>query len=346
MTGTEAPLNLVSVPFCPVCGSTGASVEHEGLTDRLFGAPGQWTFRRCPVCRTLFLDPQPALSDIPHTYTAAYSRRKGNPWTQQGLLRRTRVAVARGFASISYGYDDNVAVWQKALAIPFLLSPRWRENFKLEVLRLPVAQRGRLLDIGCGVGEFLETMRSYGWDVEGIDLDPEVVEACKTRGLAVKEGTLEAQRYPEGLFDAISMRHVLEHVPEPIRFLRECHRILRPGGVLVLLTPNADSFGHRIFGRHWLGLDVSRHLTVFSPSAVESAMRRAGFNVVVCRAGARISRWVYRVSSMLSRTGQNAYVTRATIADRLREIAFEKLIRIRALWDAHAGDELFVMARK
>lgn len=343
----EPPLNLVGVPSCPVCDATGAFVEHGGLTDRLFGAPGRWTFRRCGACRTMFLDPQPAYKDIPLTYTAAYAGRKGNRWAAPaGWLRRMRVAIGRGFTANSYSYNDNVTVWQKALALPFLLSARWRENFALEIMRLPAGQRGGLLDIGCGVGEFLETMRAHGWDVEGIDLDPKVLETCRLRGLRVREGTLEEQRYAEGQFDAVSMRHVLEHVPEPVRLLRECRRILRPGGVLVVLTPNADSLGHRVFGRDWLGLDVSRHLTVFSLGALRLAAERAGFTVESCRSGARISRWVFRASSMLARTGQNAYESRAGVADRIREIAFEKWLRISGLWDPNAGDELFIMARK
>src|SRR5262249_28606919 len=83
--------------------------------------------------------------------------------------------------------------------------------------------------------------------------------------------------------------HVIEHVHEPESLLRECHRILRPGGVLVAVTPNARSWCHRVFGEAWFGLEPPRHLVMFAPRPLQAAARRAGFGVAGVRTSVRIA---------------------------------------------------------
>ena len=88
----------------------------------------------------------------------------------------------------------------------------------------------------------------------GIDIDPETVKAVRSRGLDVRLGTLEAQGFPADYFDAIVMNHVIEHIHDPLEHLRECHRVLKKGGVLSLATPNVASLGHERFRQYWVGL--------------------------------------------------------------------------------------------
>jgi SAM-dependent methyltransferase len=133
------------------------------------------------------------------------------------------------------------------------------------------------LEIGFGNGEVLDRLQSYGWEVEGVETDPVAVENARKRGLNVRLGDLIEQNYPDESFDAIVSSHVIEHVADPLRFLVECYRILRPEGRLVFYTPNANSWGHRLYKEHWRGLEPPRHLFLFTISSLTALARKAGF---------------------------------------------------------------------
>ncbi|MGI0134289.1 MAG: class I SAM-dependent methyltransferase, partial [Candidatus Micrarchaeaceae archaeon] len=133
---------------------------------------------------------------------------------------------------------------------------------------LPERLGGRLLDVGCGSGDTIDEMQRRGWNCEGIDFDPETARIAQERGFSVYVGELHAQRYPGDTFDAIVMSHVIEHVPDPLGLFEECRRILKPGGRLIVLTPNGSSWGHQVFGANWLYLDPPRHLHIFTFSSI------------------------------------------------------------------------------
>ncbi len=124
-------------------------------------------------------------------------------------------------------------------------------------------------------------MRDLGWRVQGVDFDPDAAALARGKGLNVVVGTIESQGYTADSFDAVTLNHVIEHVPNPLGLLRECHRILKPGGRLFLATPNSRSLGHRIFKQSWRGLEPPRHLQVFTPSALRRLLLEVGF-VGVC----------------------------------------------------------------
>jgi len=144
-------------------------------------------------------------------------------------------------------------------------------------LHLSRNEKGRLLDVGCGSGQTLELMAKLGWSVEGIDSDPVAVSRAHERGFKVRQGTLDQQKFPGGCFDAVVMRHVIEHLHDPLSQLQECYRVLKPGGVLVTVTPNGKSWGHRRFNRDWRGLEPPRHLHIFSHSSLGAISAKAGF---------------------------------------------------------------------
>jgi SAM-dependent methyltransferase len=94
---------------------------------------------------------------------------------------------------------------------------------------------------------------------------------------------LEDQHYPDASFDAVTLNHVIEHVPDPIQTLRECARILKKDGRLVILTPNSSSLGHRVFKQDWRGLEPPRHLHLFSMQSMRRTLELAGFRKVTLR---------------------------------------------------------------
>jgi 2-polyprenyl-3-methyl-5-hydroxy-6-metoxy-1,4-benzoquinol methylase len=139
---------------------------------------------------------------------------------------------------------------------------------------------GRLLDFGCGGGSFLELMNAQGWKVTGIDLSAPAVCRVRTEtGLPALVGSLPHPELKPDSFDVVTMWHSLEHVHAPREVLREAHRLLAPGGKLIVATPNIDSLPFRWFGKHWHGLDLPRHLTHFTPWTLPLMLERAGFNL-------------------------------------------------------------------
>jgi SAM-dependent methyltransferase len=140
---------------------------------------------------------------------------------------------------------------------------------------------GRLLDVGCGSGDFLDLLRRVpGWRVAGLEPSPAAVEHARAvRALDVTMGELPQSHWPPASYDSIMMWHVLEHVPNPALVLAEVRRLLRPGGVFVLAVPVADSAEARCFGPAWAGYDVPRHLMTFTRSNVAQLLTQAGFRV-------------------------------------------------------------------
>ncbi len=143
------------------------------------------------------------------------------------------------------------------------------------------AQPGHeLLDVGCGDGKFLAFMRELGWSVTGVEPDEEAAKRARLdHGLDVVPKPLEQAGFPNDRFDVITMGNVLEHLPDALEALRQGKRILKPGGRMVILTPNPGSLGHRLFGRNWRGLEPPRHFFLYPPLALRRIVARAGLAV-------------------------------------------------------------------
>lgn len=140
--------------------------------------------------------------------------------------------------------------------------------------------QGRLLDFGCGGGKFLERLHLQGWKVTGLDAAPAAVERIRNAlNLPALVGTLPNPTLKNASYDVITMWQALEHVHDPMAVLREAHRLLVPGGKLLISVPNIDSLAFRWFGPAWFGLDLPRHLTHFAPWTLQLMLARAGFEV-------------------------------------------------------------------
>jgi predicted SAM-dependent methyltransferase len=126
---------------------------------------------------------------------------------------------------------------------------------------------------------FLAEMRHAGWDVQGVEPDPNAAAVARANGIAVVNELLEEASFPPASFDAVTMNHVIEHFHDPIEALRISHRLLKPDGVLWIATPNLASRGHSLFGRDWIGLDPPRHLVLFTRSSLAGALAATGFKL-------------------------------------------------------------------
>ncbi len=146
-------------------------------------------------------------------------------------------------------------------------------------------QPGRLLDVGCATGFFLDEARKRGWQVEGLDVSSFGVEYAQSNfGLTAHHGTLTELPFEAGAYDLVTMWDVIEHVPDPTAYVRRAAELLRPGGVITLATPDVESLPARLAGRRWVGYKLSEeHIYYFSVQTLSKLLADAGFEVVNVR---------------------------------------------------------------
>jgi 2-polyprenyl-3-methyl-5-hydroxy-6-metoxy-1,4-benzoquinol methylase len=156
---------------------------------------------------------------------------------------------------------------------------------------------GKLLDVGCHLGMFLEVARERGWDVTGVEPSAWSVEQARGAGLDVRHGTLETVHFPDESFDVVTMWDVVEHLPDPAAELRRMHRVLRPDGLLALSTMNVDALFPRLAGRRWPWY-MQMHLVYFSRRTLHNMLTKAGYRVVDVTSHRRVVRLSYLVSRL------------------------------------------------
>ena len=219
-----------------------------------------------------------------YTHTAAATVAKDDVVAQGRLQTLYDRLVKRNYWALRYGYAEaNTGIWSRPFGLLVYLVPHKSFYLDTHVMFLPAVKGGRVLDVGCGNGERLALLKTLGWNVKGIDPDREAVEKAKQMGLDADCADPKAMDYPNDSFDAVISSHVIEHSPQPLEMLAECARVLKPGGRLVVVTPNAESFGLEYYGRCWRGLEPPRHLQIFSRPALEQAIKQVGLNPIRSR---------------------------------------------------------------
>lgn len=251
----------------PACGACGSRDVHFlwHAADKKFRGAGRFAYWRCAGCGLVMLHPRLKEEELapyyPDHLTAVPPR--------DNFRQRLKRMVAEDWYGYGQGRPTVSDLLRKVVTFPLrpLLS------------QLPPRRPGgRVLDIGCGSGGYLAFLADLGWACEGIE------QGATSRGYARKELGLtvhadlrKLQEFPKGCFDVVTMWHVIEHLPDPCGTLSAVHRVLKPDGILMLRTPNADSWEARLSQRYWYGVDAPRHLYLFSPAALEQCLARTGF---------------------------------------------------------------------
>jgi 2-polyprenyl-3-methyl-5-hydroxy-6-metoxy-1,4-benzoquinol methylase len=289
------------VPYCMLCGNQGKPV-YQVLRDRLYGSPGIWELLRCPRCELVWLNPRPVSTDIGKLYTQYFTHNKGSSIPRlPGFAKMIENAILE--ARLNYKGLVNKP-WGKSIGKVFSLIKSVRETVELSVMNLEASEKERLLDIGCGCGEFLARMRDLGWETTGLDPDREAVKVAREHfGLIVHEGTLENLDFQEESFQAITMNHVIEHVDDPIESLKKCRLLLKRNGKLVIVTPNMEGLGSQLFKKAWFPLDPPRHFYLFSVSTLSACAERAELRILAVKTTARAARAVWAASRLIRRNG-------------------------------------------
>ncbi len=203
---------------------------------------------RCSECHVEFLDPQPAPEILAKVYSASYffSEREGVSETDVLRLKR-----------------------------------RTAELYINKLLSMRDGQRGRLLEIGCGSGDFLLQARDSGFQVRGIETSEHAAATANRRlGVEVVEcGEVDTVALPDGEFDVAAFSDVIEHVRDPQGFLQRVHRCLRPGGLVFIVTPSTDNWSRRLMGKRWMEYKTE-HLFYFDRRSLERLLTECNFGTV------------------------------------------------------------------
>lgn len=207
-----------------------------------------YAIAECPTCGLVQLEPTPA----PETLRALYE-------------------TDSYFDGDGSGYSEYESQEQEYLA-----------TFREDVRRIgQFVPSGKVLEVGCGYGYFLQCALAAGDDAYGIDVSPTAVKWASVRlpdrvfcGLLEEVPQIQEQQY-----DVIFGSHLIEHITAPGEFLAQAGRLLRPGGLLVLVTPNIRSLLSRASGRRWVSYKIPEHVSYYDPQTITDLLSRSGFSV-------------------------------------------------------------------
>lgn len=231
---------------CPWCGTPTDNTVLE-LKD-YFLSKEDFKIVECPHCGIRFTIPRPAPETIGKYYQSEeyYSHQQNN----------------KGFIPKVYEFVKSFNIKHKT---------------KLAIGDLP---KGRLLDIGCGVGDFLVRVQKEGWEVHGVEPSDDAKKIAETRLGFLPKAPTQYDLFEDGSFDVITMWHVLEHIDDLHFQTSEIIRLLKPSGRLIIALPNFQSFDCQYYKDKWAAWDVPRHLNHFAPDTLRTIMTSKGFQMI------------------------------------------------------------------
>jgi SAM-dependent methyltransferase len=271
----EADANLPEVGFetaaCDACGSLAQialyAFEFDGEAAGIV---------RCEGCGMAYSSPRPTAlalggfyGDSYYSFGAPKPTDPSVPLAFKERLRRTILARHLGYTHLSGADVGAPALFTRFLA-KFLVMPDWQKN-------------GVLLDVGCGSGERMLELQSFGWTVHGLEFSESAAAAGCSVGLDISVGDLTSAKIAPGSFTTIAFYHSLEHVFSPSATLKAAYLALAPGGTLLVAVPNFGCSERRLFGRRWDWLQMPTHLYHFDRATLTRMVAAAGFSEIDVR---------------------------------------------------------------
>lgn len=201
---------------------------------------GKQDVRECINCGLVFVTPLPEISKLKDHYSDFFFTEK-------------------------FDYVESGKIWERF----YELNLEYIERIK---------NKGRLLEIGCGLGHFLSIAKRKGWDASGVELSEFASNYAKEQfGLNIFNGLLEKAKFPDNHFDVVALWATLEHLIDPVKELIEICRILSPGGLLVLSVPNNNSFHTRVLGMQNTDMKHFEHNYQFPFNTLKILLDKTGF---------------------------------------------------------------------
>jgi 2-polyprenyl-3-methyl-5-hydroxy-6-metoxy-1,4-benzoquinol methylase len=246
MTFSHLP-NELEEPTCPIC-----MIDTEHIVKHDFG---DYRVVKCARCGLIFLSP-----------------------------RLTEKAILNLYSNQDYyvseiagqGYDEYLDVRHN-----------WLNTFNKRLTQIARYQdAGKVLDIGCGPGFFLEAAQTKGYDVFGIDPSEYIVKVAREKfGEKIRQGVIESADYPQESFDLVTAFDTFEHVYHPLEWLEASQRILKKGGLLAITTPNPESMLSKISGRKWVSYKLPEHVYYWAPATIRQILKNGWEILEINRAG-------------------------------------------------------------
>ena len=277
----RAPVSGIAtqaVPRCPVCDSDRRHLRTH-VTEHEYGTTttDRFPLMECDACGAWYLDPRPHATALGIIYPPDY----------YAYVRDTLDAAAEP--------DRGPGLFAR------LGSALFTRRMRPITRHLALDPGTRWLDVGCGSGSGLQSMRdAYGISGTGIDLSSRAVAACRRRGFTAHAVRFEDYVAAEGeAYDLIHSSHLIEHVESPYAYLCKARDLLKPGGLNVFVTPNTATWEAHLFGRHWGGLHAPRHWTLLDHASVRRLADRVGLEHLETVFSTNGTFWTWSFHSLL-----------------------------------------------
>lgn len=286
---TERPKIMEAPPteevrICPLCASGRAKLLFWNF-DRLHGLPGKFGIVECETCKLVRLSPRPLKEFLGFYYPEGdyYSHTMLPTFSDkncESVKEQIRNSVLFRLGYPGDGIRKSVKFFSPLFARLFLNQATYGAGKKFPQF----VSNGRALDIGCGSGVFLATLKRHGWSVQGVEISAISAKRAKEAlDIDVFVGNLKGAKFESNEFDFISMNHSLEHITDLDETLEEIRRVLSPDGILYIEVPNVESLSRKLSKEFWLHWDSPRHLFAFSPATLKLLLEKHKFSVARLR---------------------------------------------------------------
>ncbi|MEM6524351.1 MAG: class I SAM-dependent methyltransferase [Bacteroidota bacterium] len=264
---------------CPIC--EGSDIQNDQIITDHSVSKEEFALSKCQTCGFLFTNPRPTEDNLSKYY--------------------------RSLEYISHQNKTNTLV-NKVYSIVRKYTLKW----KLRLVSRYIS-KGKILDIGCGTGHFLQVMQNAGWKTYGVEPDD---TARNTATQMVGKDFIHNSLYslPSEKFDVVTLWHVLEHVSELDSQFKIIKQHLAPSGRLLVAVPNHRSFDAQHYQQFWAGYDVPRHLYHFDRNTMQVISKKVGLKIVDILPMKLDAYYVSLLSEKYMGTGLNSYLKSITTA--------------------------------
>ncbi len=232
---------------CPICSSKN-NEEWRRVYDRFNTLPGQnYRIVVCVDCGFRYLNPRPSVDSM----NPFYAHEEYDPFISARQTYRAKDILYRMLRRLSLRY-------------------------KMRIIH-DYIHSGKLLDVGCGTGEFLQYASKLGWDVMGMEPNKAARQIAREKGLNIKQ-SMDEISYAN--FNVLTLWHVLEHIHELTQAVQQIERLLRTGGIVILAMPNVDSWDMKRYQTDWVALDTPRHLYHFTEKNVRNLFTNTSLRLI------------------------------------------------------------------